>query len=136
VGSRICPVGLADRGGAAGCEEAVVDRNAVARATRLVTARGGKACERTAGEIRRRPRLCPEKEIPRELSAAGWLIACRCHETLQRVQAQKPRIAGPARNPLRQASVSLVAGKNGVRNGMWVHPRGNAAGTAGEEQAP
>jgi hypothetical protein len=41
--------------------------------------------------------------------------------TLERVKAQEPRLAGPARR--------YGDEKNGRKNGMWVHPSGNAPDT-------
>jgi len=108
----------------------------VAQAPKPVTVLGSQARERIAGEIRRRSRPeCPEREIPREQPAFDGLIPRLRHGARQRVETQKPRPAGPARITATRASASVTAGKNGVTNGTWVHPRGNAADTVGEEQS-
>jgi len=56
------------------------------------------------------------------------LTLVRSPGTLARVKAQEPRPVGPA--------YRFGGGKTDGRNGMWVHPRGNAAGTLREEKAP
>jgi hypothetical protein len=48
--------------------------------------------------------------------------------TPERVKAQEPRLAWPARR--------YGDEKNGKRNGMWVHPSGNSPDTFREEKAP